>query len=89
MPACDYYVLLSRIQERFEYGVAPIGLRDRLPVIPIPLALPDPDVRLDLQAVLDRTYDAAQYGNYIYTETPEPPLSCETAQRRLGRERTR
>lgn len=79
LPPCDYYVLLSRIQERFDFGVWPIALRERLPVIPIPLALPDPDVRLDLQSVLDRTYDAAQYGNYIYADTPVPPLSPHDA----------
>ncbi len=46
-------------------------------MVPIPLPAPDPDVLLDLQAVLDRTYDAADYGKYIYGETPEPPLSPE------------
>jgi Protein of unknown function (DUF4058) len=30
---------------------------------------------LDLQAVLNRSYDAADYGKYIYSETPQPPLS--------------
>lgn len=58
-------------------GMWPLQLPDRLPVIPIPLSAPDPDVLLDLQAVLDRAYDAADYGKYIYSETPEPPLSAE------------
>lgn len=77
LPPCDYYVLLSRFEDRPKLGMWPLRLSDRLPVIPIPLTAPDPDVQLDLQAVLDRAYDAADYGKYIYGEKPEPPLSAE------------
>jgi hypothetical protein len=77
LPACDYYVLLSRYQDRPNVGFWPLGLRQPLPKIPIPLAAPDADVFLDLRAVLDRAYDGADYGKYIYDETPEPPLSAE------------
>ena len=79
LPGCDYYVLLGRTDDRSSYGMWPLSLRDRLPVIPVPLSPPDADVPLDLQGVLHRVYDAAQYGNYIYSETPEPPLSAEDA----------
>jgi hypothetical protein len=79
LPPCDYYVLVSRYEQRPKLDLWPIGLRERLPVIPIPLLLPDPDVTLDLQAVLDHTYDAADYGKYIYDEMPEPPLRDEEA----------
>ena len=77
LPACDYYVVVAREQEWGRLGMWPISLRERLPVIPIPLLPPDPDVLLDLQTVLDRTYDAADYGKYIYGETPDPPLTPE------------
>jgi hypothetical protein len=76
---CDYYVLVSRYEQRPKLDFWPISLRQRLPVVPIPLLAPDPDVSLDLQGVLDRTYDAADYGKYIYGETPEPPLSADDA----------
>jgi hypothetical protein len=76
---CDYYVLVSRYEQRPIVDFWPTGLRQRLPVIPIPLLAPDPDVTLDLQAVLDQTYDAADYGKYIFGETPEPPLPAEDA----------
>lgn len=58
-------------------GFWPIGLREPLPRIPVPLSVPDGPVWLDLRAVLDRAYDAAEYGKYIYQETPEPALSLE------------
>jgi hypothetical protein len=77
LPSCDYYVLVSRYQDRPTIGLWPIGLRDSLPKIPIPLTAPDPDVVLDLQALLHRVYDAAIYGKYIYTEAPDPPLRPE------------
>ena len=38
------------------------------------MSAPDPDVLFDLQALLHRVYDAADYGKYIYGETPQPPL---------------
>jgi hypothetical protein len=77
LPPCDYYVLVSRYQDRPKLDFWPIAMRQQLPVVPVPLLAPDPDVSLDLQAVLHRTYDAADYGKYIYSETPEPPLSAE------------
>ena len=43
----------------------PLSLRDRLPVVPIPLNPPDADITLDLQAVLQRVYDAADYGKCV------------------------
>jgi hypothetical protein len=79
LPPCDYYVLVSRYADRPRLGFWPIGLREALPVIPIPLADPDPDVPLDLKHVLDRAYDAAAYGKYIYREQPEPALSADDA----------
>jgi len=76
LPACDYYVLVSRYEERPNIGFWPVGLREPLPVIPVPLSIPDPDARLDLKDVLNRVYDAADYGKYIYLEAPEPLLSA-------------
>jgi hypothetical protein len=75
MPACDYCVVVSRVEERPKAGFWPIRLHDRLPEIPIPLRRGDADARLDLQEVLHRIYDAAGYAYYIYSALPEPPLS--------------
>ena len=77
---CDYYAVVSRVEERPEVGIWHIGLREQLPVIPIPLRTPDPDARLDLQEVLQRAFDSAGYADYIYRRDPDPPLSPEDAE---------
>ena len=80
MPACDYYAVVSRFEERPERaGFWPIRLRERLPEIPIPLRQGDADARLDLQQVLHRIYDAAGYAYHIYSGPPEPLLAAEDA----------
>ena len=80
LPPMDYYAMVIRDGRYDEAGLWPILLRDRLPKIPVPLSAPDADAVLDLQAVLDATYDAARYGDYIYRDgPPDPPLEGEDA----------
>jgi hypothetical protein len=79
MPPCDYCVVVSRVERRPRAGIWPIHLRERFPEIPIPLRHGDADARLDLQQMLDRIYDAAGYGYYIYKGPPEPALSADDA----------
>jgi hypothetical protein len=79
LPECDYCVLVSRYEERPGAALWPIRLRERLPVIPVPLRTPDADARLDLQELLHRVYDAARYQTYIYDGTPSPPLGEQDA----------
>jgi hypothetical protein len=74
MPSCDYCVLLSRVESRPRAGIWPLELRERLPLIPIPLRDPDPDAQLDLQEALHDVYDRARYGTYIYEGSPDPAL---------------
>jgi hypothetical protein len=78
-PDCAYGVLVSRAEDRRRAKLWPVQLRKRLPVVPVPLRAPDPDARLDLQAMLHRLYDAANYGKYIYESEPEPALAPEDA----------
>jgi hypothetical protein len=72
---CAYYAMVSRVEARPNAGIWPVGLRERLPKIPIPLRSPHADVALDLQQVLHRIYDGAGYEDYIYQQEPEPRLS--------------
>jgi len=57
LPVADHYVAVSRAPERPNAQVWPILLRQRLPVIPVPLAGEDPEAALDLQAVFNGVYD--------------------------------
>ena len=78
-PECGYSVLVSRAERRRAAGFWPIRLRERLPIIPIPLRPPDGDVPVDLQEVLHRTYDGPGYEHFIYSGEPEPSLSADDA----------
>ena len=85
-----YYVLLSRADRRPNVAVWPIQLPDPLPVLPVPLLEPDPDVPLDLGAAVASVYERAAYGAQIdYGQPPPPPPLApeETAwvNRLLGR----
>jgi hypothetical protein len=73
-PDCSYSILVSRFESRPDAAFWPVALRERLPVIPVPVRAPDSDARLDLQAVLDRIYDDAGYADYIYDGDPHPRL---------------
>ena len=75
LPPTDYYALVSRRPARPQVELYPVRLRDRLPAVPIPLREPDADASLDLQAALDRVYDAAGYEDYMYSRPPEPALA--------------
>ncbi len=75
LPACDYYAMVSRRQQRPRVDFWPIALRERLPSISVPLSAGHAEVLLDLQAPLHRVYDGARYGNYIYRGEPEPLLA--------------
>lgn len=79
LPPSDYYVLVCRSRHLPRVSVWPLRLRDRLPVVPVPLADPDPDVSFDLQAMLHHVYDRAGFAKYIYDDTPEPPLTPQDA----------
>ena len=55
-------------------------LRERLPVIPIPLRQTDADVPLDLQALIDLCYEHGRYDDTDYRAEPQPPLDPADAE---------
>jgi hypothetical protein len=80
LPASDYRVLVSRADRRTKTRFWPIGVRQALPVIPIPLRGKDPEVPLDLGAVFREAYDRAAYDLTLdYRKEPQPPLKGEDA----------
>lgn len=74
-PPSDYSVGVFRKEQLPAVEVWPIGLREQLPTIPVPLKGDFPAASLDLQALLQHVYDAAGYEDYIYQSPPEPPLA--------------
>jgi hypothetical protein len=57
------------------FELYPRLLPERLPRVRVPLADGDPDVVLDIQGVLDRTYETGHYRKIIdYTQPCVPPL---------------
>ena len=76
LPEGDYYALVCRAKRRLTASVYAWPLAHRLPTIPIPLALEDREVSLDLQAVFDGAYDRAGYDYSVdYRRTVSPPMN--------------
>jgi hypothetical protein len=76
----DYRVLISRGDQRTRTRYWPIGVRQALPVISIPLRGKDPEVPLDLGAVFRSVYDRAAYEVSVdYRKDPQPPLEGDDA----------
>lgn len=74
------------------YEVYRAPLRERLPVIRVPLRPTDPDVPLELQALIDQCYRNGGYDADIdYDTDPDPPLDADdtrwadTLLRQMGR----
>ncbi len=81
LPDTPYLAMVSRAYARPECEVWPIRFQDPLPVLPVPLLRPDPDVPLDLGKALRTAYEQARYDLRIdYSKPPPPPpLSEEDA----------
>lgn len=73
LPQSDYLVLLMRAGTRKTEAWA-FNVNDPLPILPIPLAEPDPDAKLNLKQALDHIYERGLYHLSIdYKEDPPPP----------------
>lgn len=70
-----YRVSVSRASNRDNVEMYPLSLRNPLPTIRIPLRPSDPDIFLDLQALVDSAYQNGGYDDLDYRIDPEPPLS--------------
>ena len=71
-----YMAGVRRATRRGMAEVYPMQLRERLPIIKIPLRADDADVPLDVQALVDQCYRNGGYeGTLDYAIDPDPPLS--------------
>lgn len=76
----DYCIAIHTFSQPDQFAVYPLALEQRMPVVALPLLPKDDEVALDLQAVFNRCYDAAQYAREIEYRPDEllslePPLS--------------
>jgi hypothetical protein len=72
LPDVPYMAAVTRAA-RGQVEVWPIKLGDPLPLVPVPLRIPDPDARLDLAAALAAIYNEAAYELSIDYRLPPPP----------------
>ena len=72
-PDSDFVVSVSVAERRPVLDLWTIGLRDPLPVLPVPLR-GGGIVPFDLRLVLDRVYEASEYERTLYRHPPDPPL---------------
>ena len=80
IPDVPYLITLTR-SHAGQVEVWPVKLQDTLPIVPVPLRSPDPDVPLALSPALAAIYDEAAYELSVdYGQPPPPPdLSAEDA----------
>ena len=80
-PDSPYTLLVSRA-ERAPYCRVWLGYYRRpLPVIPVPLFSPDPDLSLDLQPLIDGIYQLGRYDERIDYSQPLVPALSDTEAR--------
>jgi hypothetical protein len=74
-PDAPYTLLVSWAVDAPQCRVWPAHFNERLPVLPVPLLDPQPDLRLDLQPLLDDLYALGRYDELLEYERPlQPPL---------------
>ena len=72
-PAGEYFVAVFRMSRPGKCGLWPIGLRDRLPSVPVPLLPGENDVPLDLGPMVNSVYVVSNYGLSINYALPLSP----------------
>ncbi len=78
-PTSPYYLLTCRKQDAPKCTVWPAHFASPLPSIQVPLAPPDPDVALALQAMIQTIYSRSRYDRDIdYRKSLSPPLDAAT-----------
>jgi hypothetical protein len=76
----DYLACIYRSHRPGGYQVIPWTLRDPLPAVPVPLAVEDRELEIDLQALFTQTYNNGAFQRLLeYVRASDPPLSVENA----------
>lgn len=78
VPVYDYHILTSRSELRPRADLYGFNLRDRIPVVSLPLQNQDLEPTIDLHALLDLVYDRAGFEMAIdYNQGPVPSINPE------------
>ena len=72
-----YRVIIWREKPSGRVELYPIALRNRLPIIPIPLRATDAPITLDLQSLIEQVYRNGRYNRTDYRKLCDPPLDDE------------
>ena len=72
-----YLICTRRAGCEDQAEIFPIGMRDSLPNIPIPLRPTDKDVVLRMQSLVDECYVRGHYRTTNYQQPSDPPLPSE------------
>jgi hypothetical protein len=75
----SYLVCVYRKEKPDQVEVFRVPLRERLPNIPIPLRLGEPDAVLQFQPLIDDCYRDGRHHRTNYRVEPKPPLIKEDA----------
>jgi len=72
----EYRILLSRGRERPRAKLYAFGVRDAIPVFPLPLRPGEDEPEVDLNRILHDLYDRARFDLQVdYNQPPVPPLA--------------
>ncbi len=79
-PNSPYTILVGRPRRIPRCLVWPAYFQQPLPPVPVPLLKPDPDLRLELQPLIEAIYLRSRYARSIdYTKPLTPPLTRDEA----------
>ena len=84
-----YYAIVARGNRLPVAEVYRWTVRDPLPSLPIPLRAPDPDILIDLGALVNRVYDLGRYARTLHLGTPLPVSAGLTPEDRAWAESVR
>jgi hypothetical protein len=80
LPQADYYILVCPGVDCPSAGIWPLSIRDRFPLVPVPLGSAEQPVLLALKPCLDEAYDEAQFSREIdYNQPPPVPFNDQDA----------
>jgi hypothetical protein len=73
-----YHICVLRRETAPKFETYSAHFNQSLPTVPIPLALPDADIKLPLQPLVDEIYARAKFGlSFNYHRRLDPPLAAE------------